>query len=66
MSPLKIIGIGFLLVLLGLIVPALMVLDLLPSSFLLAFLSHAASVAGLFMGLIGTAHYSRIDRGRRG
>lgn len=49
--------IGFLLVLFGFVAPFLMVLDVIPSSFWLSFLSHGASVGGLFLGLIGVSTY---------
>jgi hypothetical protein len=62
MHPLKIILIGFLLVLVGVVIPFLMVLGIVQSSFPLGFFSFGASVAGLFLGLIGAAYYSRLDR----
>ena len=61
-NPTKIIVIGFFLVLFGFLGPFLMVLDLLPTTYLLSFLSYAASIAGLFMGLIGTASMVKIRR----
>ena len=48
---------GFLLVLFGFVAPFLMVLRVIPSSFWLSFLSHAASVSGLFLGLVGVSSY---------
>lgn len=57
--PWKIIVIGFFLVLLGFLVPMLMVLKVIQSSFLLSFLSHGASVSGLILGIIGAAMYTR-------
>jgi hypothetical protein len=55
--PLRLILIGFFLVLFGFVGPLLMVLGILETSFALSFLSHGASVGGLFLGLIGTAMY---------
>jgi hypothetical protein len=64
MRPWKIIGIGFVLVLLGLLVPLLMVARIIQANFVLAFLSHGASVAGLMLGLVGTALYNQLDSSR--
>jgi len=55
----NIILVGFFLVLLGFVLPFLIVLKVVESSFFLNFLSFTASVAGLFLGLIGTALYVR-------
>jgi hypothetical protein len=46
---------GFLLSLLGAILPALMVLEMAPSTLFLNFFSFTATVAGIFLGLIGAA-----------
>ena len=62
LQPWKIIVIGFLLVLLGFLLPFLMVIDIIEANLLLSFLSHGASVAGLFLGLIGAASYVRLGR----
>jgi len=62
MSPKAIIAVGFVLVLFGFVAPFLMVLRVIEPSFALSFLSHAASVSGLFLGLIGSALYIRIRR----
>lgn len=60
--PLTLILIGFVLVLLGAVLPFLIVLGLLPSTWLLNFGSFAVSVAGLFLGVIGSAMYVRIHK----
>ncbi len=65
LHPWQIIAIGFLLVLLGFLLPLLMVVRVIETSFLLSFLSHGASVAGLFLGMIGAASYVRLGRGRK-
>ena len=62
-QPWKLIVIGFVLVLMGFVLPFLMVVRVLESSIFLSFLSYAASVGGLFLGLIGAAMYVRIRRG---
>ena len=57
-SPVRLIVIGFFLVLFGFVGPFMMVLGIVEASFVFSFLSHAASVSGLFLGLIGTAMYA--------
>jgi hypothetical protein len=61
-NPTRILVIGFILVLFGFVGPFLMVLDILPKTFFLSFLSYGSSVGGLFMGIIGTASMVRIKR----
>ncbi|MFO3795713.1 MAG: hypothetical protein ACK8QZ_00250 [Anaerolineales bacterium] len=56
------IWVGGGLVVLGALLPFLMVLQVLPSTFFLAFLSYASSVAGLFLGMLGISIYIRIHR----
>jgi hypothetical protein len=51
-----ILVVGFILVMLGFILPLLEVLNILESTFLLNFFSYAASISGLFMGIIGSAY----------
>ena len=63
LQPWKLIAIGFVLVLLGFVLPFLMMTRVIPSTILLNFLSYGASVCGLFLGLIGAAMYVRIHRG---
>lgn len=48
---------GFLLVFTGFLLPLLMVLQILPSTFFLNFLSWITSVLGLFLGVIAVAYY---------
>jgi hypothetical protein len=61
-SPRFLLGIGMLLMLLGIVLPFLMVIQVLRSTFFLNFFSWGASVAGLAFGTIGFAIYSK---GRR-
>jgi len=58
LSSRAIIWIGFGLVLLGFLLPLLIVVKVLESTFFLNFFSFIASVLGLFLGLIGTAQYA--------
>lgn len=60
--PGRLLIIGFLLLVLGVVLPFLMVLRLIEPSFFLSFVSYAASIAGLFLGFLGIALYS--GRGR--
>ena len=62
MQPWKLILIGFILVLFGAVAPLLMVIQVVESSIILNLLSYAASVVGLFLGLIGAALYVRMHR----
>jgi hypothetical protein len=61
-SPLKIILIGFALAVLGIVLPFLMVLHIIESTFFLNFFSYGASLVGLFLGMIGSAYYMRQKR----
>ncbi|MGD2041370.1 MAG: hypothetical protein PVH11_11120 [Anaerolineae bacterium] len=61
-SPRALIAIGVLLVVFGFVAPFLMVLRIIEPSLALSFLSHAASVSGLFLGIIGSAIYVRTRR----
>lgn len=54
-SPRLLLGLGATLMLLGAVLPFLMVIRVLESTFFLNFFSWAASVAGLFLGTIGIA-----------
>lgn len=65
LDPRAILAIGFVLVLLGFVVPFLMVAGYLKSSLALSLASYAASIAGLFLGLIGGASYIRREKGKR-
>lgn len=58
----RILVIGFFMVLAGVILPFLMVLKILESTFFLNFFSYAISTLGLFLGIIGTALYVRENR----
>ncbi len=61
-KPFVMILVGFLLVTAGMVLPFLMFLQIIPSTFFMNFFSYAASVSGLFLGLIGGASYVKIHR----
>ena len=57
MRPWVLILAGFILSLLGVALPLLMVILVLPSTFFLNFFSFTASVSGLILGIVGAALY---------
>jgi hypothetical protein len=61
-SPGLLLGLGVVLMLLGIVLPFLMVVHIMESTFFLNFFSWGASVAGLAFGTIGFAMYSRNRR----
>ena len=58
-SPRFLLGLSILLMLLGIVLPFLMVIHVLTSTFFLNFFSWGASVAGLAFGTIGFAMHTR-------
>ena len=61
-KPVRLILIGLVLMVLGVVFPFLMVMHLVQSTYFLNFFSYAASLVGLFLGLIGSASYVRSKR----
>jgi len=65
-SPFQLILIGFVLLVIGFLLPFLMVLQLLESTLLSNFVAYLASLFGLIIGLVGIVlhgHPRREDRG---
>ena len=58
MSPRFLLILGVILMLLGILLPFLMIIRVLQSTFFLNFFSWGVSVAGLALGTIGFAMYS--------
>ena len=58
-SPRLLLGLGLILMILGIVIPFLIVIRVLESTFFLNFFSWGASVAGLFLGIIGVATWVR-------
>ena len=58
-SPFIMMIFGTALLVLGVVLPLLMVIKILPSTLWLSFLSYTASVVGMFVGLIGALTYAR-------
>lgn len=63
-SPWKIILLGFILVMLGVLFPLLMVLQVLESTLFLNFFSFLSSVAGIIVGFIGMTFIVKLDRNK--
>jgi len=57
MQPRTLILVGFVLVVLGFILPFLMAGHYIPSTFFLNFFSFTSSLVGLILGIIGSAYY---------
>jgi len=57
--------IGFFAMLFGVILPFLMVIAVIESTFFLNFLAFALSIGGLLTGIVGIAMYSAEQRSRR-
>ncbi len=53
----RLLWVGFFLVLIGAVLPFLIVIQVIESTFLLNFVAFAASTTGIFLGVIGTATY---------
>jgi len=58
-NPRNVILLGFVLVLMGAVLPFLMVMHIIQPTYLLVFLTYGASVAGLVLGVIGGSMYVR-------
>jgi hypothetical protein len=65
LTPKKLLVVGFIGVSLGVLLPLLMVMGYLPSTYFLNFLSYACSVVGLGTGIIGISWQKRLDEKKR-
>lgn len=61
-NPRLLLSLGLLLMLLGILLPFLMVIQVMESTFFLNFFSWGASVAGLALGTVGFALYAKVNR----
>lgn len=59
-NPWTIILIGFILVVTGFILPLMMVIHVVESTFFLNFFSYTASLVGLILGITGAAMFVRL------
>ncbi len=64
-TPTRLFLIAFFFVLLGVVLPFLMVMDVLESTYFLNFFSFIISLIGVVIGVIGSAFFVRINRGDR-
>lgn len=60
--PRRLIWLGFVLLLLGFVLPVLMVADIITTTLWLSIFSHGASVSGLILGLLGGSMVSRLQQ----
>ena len=61
----KLIVIGFFCVLIGAVLPFLMVMRMVESTFLLNFIAYTTSMAGIFLGVLGAALHIGEERGKQ-
>ncbi len=61
-NPKTLMIVGTLLMVLGVILPLLMVIKMIESTFLLSFISYAASLAGMVMAFVGMFTYITFRR----
>jgi len=61
-SPRFLLTLGLILLLTGWIIPLLIIMRVIPSTFFLNFLAWGASVAGLFLGFVGGAMWVRMNK----
>ena len=52
---------GLILLLVGWVIPLLIIMNVLPSTFMLNFIGWSASVSGLFLGFFGGAMWVKMD-----
>jgi hypothetical protein len=64
-TPKRLMFLGFLCVLMGVVFPFLMVMQVLESTLFLNFFSFIISLVGIIIGVIGSAYYYRTNRGDR-
>lgn len=60
--PYRLFIVGFILVLFGFLVPFLTVVKVIESNLILLLASYAASMAGLFLGMVAVAYYFKPRR----
>jgi hypothetical protein len=61
-NPIFLILLGFFLLLFGWVMPLLMLMHVLPSTFFLNFFSYIVSLVGLVLGIVGVAFYVRLRK----
>ena len=61
-SPNILYACGFIMVVLGFVLPFLMIIKIIEPTFFLCFLAYTISFGGVVMGIVGTAFYSRLHQ----
>jgi hypothetical protein len=64
-KPVRLMVLGLVGLILGVVLPFLMVLRVIEPGFVLSFIAYGASLSGLFLGLLGVVSYTRIERQKR-
>lgn len=64
-TPTRLVIFAILLLVIGVVLPFLMVMKVIESTFLLNFVSFLLSLVGIIIGVIGAAYYVRINRSDR-
>ena len=57
MSPLGMILLGFVMCVLGIVLPVLMILGMIETTFLLGFFAFALSISGVLLGIVGATRH---------
>jgi hypothetical protein len=60
-NPRFLLSLGLILLIMGWLIPLLMIIYVIPSTFFLNLLGWGLSVSGLFLGFIGAAMLGRVD-----
>jgi hypothetical protein len=61
-NPRILLSLGLILLLTGWIIPLLIIMRVIPSTFFLNFISWGASVSGLFLSFIGVATWTKLRK----
>jgi hypothetical protein len=61
-EPRFLLSLGLILLFTGWVIPLLMIMHIIPSTFFLNFVAWGASVSGLFLGFIGVATWTKMRR----
>ena len=61
-EPRFLLSLGLILLFTGWIIPLLMIMHIIPSTFFLNFVAWGASVSGLFLGFIGVATWTKLRK----
>jgi hypothetical protein len=62
-EPRFLLSLGLILLFTGWIIPLLIIMHIIPSTFFLIFVAWGASVSGLFLGFIGVATWTKLRKG---